>query len=79
MTLKTRKSLNRTCLRSARVDVVEDGLADLAVRAELLEALRGHSDVVGQGLDVRFRGDDDGDSALSADWETNWHIHFLMK
>ena len=71
MTLRTRKALNRTCLRSARIDVVEDGLADLAVRAELLEALGGHPDAVGQGLDVSPRRDDDGDSALSADWETN--------
>ena len=56
----------RTCLRSAGVEAVEDGLADLRVGAELLEALGGHPDAVGQRLHVRLRGDDDGDGPLSA-------------
>ena len=63
------KSNNLTCLRSARVDALKDGLSDLAVGAELLEALCGHADAVGQRLHVRLGGDDDGDSSFSASCE----------
>ena len=66
-------------MRSAGVEILEDGLADLVVGAELLEALRGHPDAVGQGLDVGLRGDDDGDSALSAELENSIHMFFHIK
>ena len=66
-------------MRSARVDALEDGLSDLAVGAELLEALGGHPDAVGQRLYVRLGWDDDGDSSFSASCEKLLELLFCSQ